>query len=65
MVNSPWCETQALEYLPAASEEMARSMEHMVMVKKRFEIENGLNLWRYFDGSRPRREKAPGAKAGQ
>jgi len=55
----PWCETQALEYLLAESEEMARSTEHMVMVKKRFEIENGLNLWKYFDGSRQRPQAEP------
>jgi anaerobic carbon-monoxide dehydrogenase iron sulfur subunit len=61
----PWCETQALEYLPADSEDMTRSMEHMVMVKKRFEIENGLNLWQYFDGSRRRPEDAPGCTDGQ
>jgi len=61
----PWCETKALEYLPSDSEDMARSTEHMVMVKKRFEIENGLNLWQYFDGSRKRAGKAPGSAEGR
>jgi carbon-monoxide dehydrogenase iron sulfur subunit len=61
----PWCETQALEYLPSDSDEMARSTEHMVMVKKRFEIEHGLNLWQYFDDSRKKRKQSTGNAEGQ
>ncbi len=59
----PWCETGALAMVPAEDEAVDRSMEQMVMAKQRFEIEQHIPLYRYFDATR--RDKAAGAGGGR
>ena len=53
----PWCETEAIKLVAADDAAVNESMEHMVMAKKRFEIEHGLHLWQHFDASRRKRVK--------
>ena len=44
-----WCETEALQYVDAAEVDLIReARENLVLVRKRFEIEEGTPLWRYY-----------------
>ena len=55
-----WCETGALQYVDVSETELIRvARENMVLARKRFEIELGFPLWRYYTG-----RVAPGFKDG-
>jgi len=44
-----WCETAALQYVDATETELIReARENLVLVRKRFEIEEGTPLWRTY-----------------
>jgi len=43
-----WCETGALEYVGVQEQErIKQARENLIMVKKRFEIEHRIPLWKY------------------